>query len=383
MLLAACHAPHALAPDAPAPDAPVADAAPDARALDTTPLEIDALGVQGFVLRRGHDIVMTAPLFTRQDEVSVTLNLPIAPDTAAIDSHLAGVTLADVRAIVSGHAHYDHLLDVPHVAAIAPGAQILTNLTGRHVLAALAPDRDASCTSAPASPALDRARVIAMDDPFDNHVDYTNCPEQVPPGGMPAATWLPLGPHARAIALCSMHPAQVAGIYHFGAGSIDSDQCDVPAAAAGWLEGQTLAYLIDFLDDAGQPVLRIYYQDAPTNAPLGFAPPALLADHPVDVALLCVGSYDAVTNDPQAVIASLAPRYAISGHWEDFFQPVDATPQPIPLLDVPTYVSRAEAMLPPPSDAPLVVDGMPTDARHVLAQPGMHVTVPLALSSTR
>ncbi len=291
--------------------------------------------------------------------------------------------LDELVAVVSGHAHYDHLLDVPHILAAAPGAVTLTNLTGRHVLAALAPDRDASCTSPPANPALDRQRVIAMDDPFANHVDYTNCPDQLPPGGSPQATWLALGPHVRAIAVCSMHPAQIAGIYHFGAGSIDSDQCDVPAAAAGWLEGQTLAYLIDFLDDAGHPAFRIYYQDAPANAPLGQVPAALLADKPVDVALLCVGSYDAVTNDPQAVIASLAPRFAISGHWEDFFQPVDSPPQPIPLLDVPTYVSRAEAALPPPGDAPLLVDGTATDHRHVLAQPGMHVAVPLALSSTR
>ena len=49
------------------------DASPDVArdvAIDTpapiAPLEIHGLGVQGFVLRWGHDAVMTAPLFTRQ-----------------------------------------------------------------------------------------------------------------------------------------------------------------------------------------------------------------------------------------------------------------------------------------------------------------------------
>jgi hypothetical protein len=379
LLVAACGAPHAVALDA--SGSPDAAPAPDAPAIDTSPLEVRSLGVQGFVLRRGHDIVMTAPLYTRQSEIDVTLNLPITPDTAAIDSHLAGLPFDELRAVVSGHAHYDHFLDVPHVLALAPGASAITNLTGRHVLAALAPDRAASCTSAPASPALDRSRVIAMDDPYDNHVDYTNCPEQIPPGSSGTATWLQIAPHVRVMGFCSQHPAQIAGIYHFGAGSIDQDQCDLPPAAAGWLEGQTLAFVIDFLDDSGAPAFRVFYQDAPTNKPIGHVPAAILAAKPVDLALLCVGSYDVVQNAPGDIIANLQPRFAVSGHWEDFFQPLDSPPQPIPLLDVATYVQRAEAALPPPGDAPLVVDGMPSNARHVLAKPDMRVDVPLAVSS--
>jgi hypothetical protein len=376
-LLAACSQPHAAPSHDASPPSPP-DAAPDARVVDTSPLEVQALGVQGFVLRRGHDAVMTAPLFTRQSEIDVSLNLPITPDTTAIDSHLAGVPLDELRAVVSGHAHYDHLLDVPHVLALAPGAQAITNLTGRHIFAALAPD---GCASSPPTPMIDRSRVIAMDDPVDNHVDYTNCPAQIPPGSTGVASWLQVSPHVRVMGFCSMHPPQIAGIFHFGIGSIDDDQCAVPAAASGWLEGQTLAYLIDFLDDAGSPTFRVFYQDAPTNPPIGHVPPPILADKAVDLAILCVGSYDAVQNQPGDVIASLAPRFAVSGHWEDFFQPVDSAPQPIPLLNVPTYVQRAETALPPPGDAPLVVDGTPSMARHVLALPGMRLSVPLAVSS--
>jgi hypothetical protein len=88
----------------------------------------------------------------------------------------------------------------------------------------------------------------------------------------------------------------------------------------------------------------------------------VLGDKQVDVALLCVGSVDAVEDHPTTILANLTPRYALSGHWEDFFQPLDAEPQPIPLLNLDGYMQRAEAALP---------------GRHTLAQPGSRFMVPL------
>lgn len=350
------------------PTSPVgADAAPDAADVDApemaddTPLEVLALGVQGFVLRRGHDAVMTAPLFTRQSAIEVTFNVSLDADTAAIDAGLADVPLADVRAVVSGHAHYDHLIDVPHILTKAPGAVAYTNVTGRHVLAALAPDRAATCTSAAPAATIARERVIAVDDPLASHVDYTNCPALRPAGAPLEGTWLYVpSSRVRLMAVCAQHPAQV-GPYHFAEGSIDEDQCELPRAASGWLEGATVAFVIDFLDEGGTPAFRVFYQDAPANAPVGHVPAALLADKVVDLALLCVGSADAVEDHPAAVLGSLQPRMAVSGHWEDFFQPVDATPEPLPFLDLDGYVRRAEAALP---------------GRHTLAQPGTRFVVP-------
>ena len=132
--------------------------------------------------------------------------------------------------------------------------------------------------------------------------------------------------------------------------------------------------MIDFLDEQDRPVYRVFYQDAPTDAPVGHIPAALLAEKPVDVALLCVGSSNAVSDQPHAILENTQPRFALSGHWEDFFQPVGST-APIPFLDVPGYVAKAEAALPGAPDSPLLVDGAPAAGRHVLVMPGMRFAV--------
>ncbi len=372
---AASDAPPVQLPDAPRP--PV-DATPDGPPAPAPPLEITALGVQGFVLKHGDDVVMTAPLFTRQDEVSLTLNIPLSSDTVAVDTGLANVPLDKVAVIVSGHSHYDHLLDVPHVLSLAPSAVVATNLTGRNIFAALAPDRPAGCTGAAQDPNIARDRVIAMDDPLASHVDYTNCPDQAPPGAPLQGTPLQINPRIRLMAFCSMHPAQIFGVIHFAEGSIDTEQCVLPPPAASWLEGQTLAYLIDFLDDDGKVAFRVFYQDAPTNAPSGFVPPQYLADHRVDVGVMCVGSSDYVTNEPADNLNNVTPRFALGGHWEDFFQPISSDPPPIPFLDVDAYVVKALAVMTGEPDAPLLVDGMPTETRYVRVMPQQAIVVPPA-----
>jgi L-ascorbate metabolism protein UlaG (beta-lactamase superfamily) len=360
-----------------APDegvSPDAGTGPDASAAST--LEVRFLGVQGFVLRRGADVVLTAPLFTRASVFDVTFGRVTADETA-ITAGLVPVPLADLTAVVTGHAHYDHLLDVPSVLRRAPRARLYANRTARHLLAALAPDRPLCDGAAPVAP-LARDRVVALDDPADSAVDYRLCPGQRPPGAPLEGRWVTV-PDARVRLrpLCSEHPDQVF-VFHFDAGSVTTDQCALPPRAGDWLEGMTTAYLIDFLDASGRPTFRVYYQDAPTNGPTGHVSADLLAEKRVDLALLCVGNYDAVRNQPGELVAALRPRFALSGHWEDFFVPASAPPRPIPFLNLDVYTRRAETALPPPSDAPLRVDGRVASVRHAVAIPGTVYQVPRA-----
>src|SRR5438045_1598560 len=83
-----------------------------------------------------------------------------------------------------------------------PGAIVYTNLTGRHTLAALAPDRP-GCSNAQPTPIVARNRVIALDDPLASHVDYTNCPDQRPEGAPLAGSWVQVpNSHVRILPVC-------------------------------------------------------------------------------------------------------------------------------------------------------------------------------------
>ncbi len=161
-----------------APDSMVIPPEPE----PVTALEVQALGVQGFALRYGNDTVLSAPLFTRQSMFEVALATPLPANHQAIDDGLAGIALDQIRAVISGHAHYDHFMDVPRILERAPNAVAYTNLSGRNMLAALAPDRPAGCSNTPASP-LERARVVALDDALASAKPRETPELDVPPSG--------------------------------------------------------------------------------------------------------------------------------------------------------------------------------------------------------
>lgn len=324
----------------------------------STALRVRYLGVGGFLIERGSDAVLTAPLYTRPSWLEVSTGF-IASNPALVDMNLPPAALANVSAVVSGHAHYDHLLDVPAVMSRAPRATLFANRSARNILAAYAPDRSPRCamTPPPLRP-IPRQRVVALDDPAQSFVDYSMCPSKRPPNAPIAGRWMGVpGAAVRIFALCSEHPDQL-GPVHYAPGGVEDEQCVAPARAAEWLEGNTLAYLIDFLDPrSGAPVYRVYYQDAPTSAPFGFVPEPLLREKRIDIALLCVGAYERTMNSPTQVLGALQPRYAIGAHWEDFARPANEPPQPIPLLDLATWVARARMTMPRTNDHPMLQNG--------------------------
>jgi L-ascorbate metabolism protein UlaG (beta-lactamase superfamily) len=332
-------------------------------------LEIQFLGVGGYLIRVGEDAVLTPPMYTNPDFFATTLG-DIASDPALVAAFTEGVDLSAVRAIFVGHAHYDHLLDAPTLWPQTNDALFYGNASMRHILAAYAPDRAPDCDPADAPEiVIPRDRVVEIAD-----VDQRMCRDQ----GTGEGAWNTVpGTNVRFRALCSAHPDQI-GPIHFAPGDVEQDQCTPPAAADDWSEGPTLAFLIDFLDDAGAPVHRVYYQDAPTDLPYGMPHPSLLAEHRVDVALLNVGSYDAVADHPAASLRLLAPRYAIGGHWEDFFRTQDQPLMPILGHDVDAYAAMAEGALSLDPELPAIVDGAATEKREWVPAPGTSFRFPAA-----
>lgn len=288
---------------------------------------ITYLGVGGFMIEHRGAVLLTAPFFTNPsiDDVSPTNKLRpwrrkrhrVQPDTMIIERLLPRA--ADhASMLLVGHAHYDHLLDVPYVArARAKRATIVGSPTMRHILMG--------------DPTLRREpqRVIAIDSVSAASIER-------------AGTWMESDDDVfRVMAIHADHAPTLPTGYRYAHGRVDRDRDTLPVWADDWKDGETYAYLIDVLEPATRRVrLRIYYQDAPNTPPLGFPPRSVLAEHGIDVAILCGATASNIRGAavPDSLVAYLRPRYVIVGHWESFFRP-----QTLPLEVGPQM--RADAFL--------------------------------------
>lgn len=275
-------------------------------------VDLHYLGAGGWDLRWGGERILIAPFFSNPC-LEQLLMAVICPDAERIERGCPPVE--DARAILVGHSHYDHLLDVPYVAVKrAPRAQVFCNRTGRNIVAGYA--------------GLDLARVTAIDDPAE---DLSGTWVQVP------------GTRIRFMPIRSEHAPHMLGQVKMYGGEVHEPQDELPCRAEGWKEGQTYTFLIDLLDEEGRVAFRIHYADAPATAPTGLPSAAVLEEHPVDLVILCAASFTQVKNYPEGVLEALRPRALILGHWEDFFHRTDLKLLcGVPFLHLERFVERVE-----------------------------------------
>lgn len=288
-------------------------------AVDGT-VDITYLGAGGLSIRRGPDHVLTAPFFSNPGLWRVLFG-HIRPDPGRFPPHLDRLT-RDVQAVLVGHAHYDHLMDLPLIARGLPeSAVIYGSETVAHILAAAG--------NLP-------ARVEALN---ARAGDATR-----------AGAWLTVGAgRVRVMALRSGHAPHFLGIRAFD-GVYTEDLARLPGRARGWKMGLPLSFVIDFLDPRTRaPLFRIYYQDTATEAPEGFPPP-LDDGKGFDLAILCVASFSKVKDHPEAIVGALQPRSVVLAHWENFFQPLTEPPRPVIGTNPRRFIKRLERVLPDGSD---------------------------------
>jgi len=285
------------------------------------PLEIRYLGSGGQLIRRGSTAILAAPFFSNPGLLRVGAGR-ISPDSARIDAAVEkiienGGRLDDVQAILVGHAHYDHLMDVPRVwSEYTPNAKIFGSLTAKHILRGF--------------------------DVPDDRIETLNSSAA---SRWAAGRWVALG-DVRFMAIESEHAPHAFGIKLYG-GEVREDLNRPPLRATGYREGQMLAFLIDFLNPDGSVAFRIHYQDSASNTPLGY-PPTLDGDdqRSVDVAIVCAASFSQVQGYPEGILRAVDPRYVVMGHWEDFFISQEKPPRPVPMTDVAEFAARTERALP-------------------------------------
>lgn len=296
---------------------------------------VQYLGVGGYLFRYGKNAIMTAPSITNPSLLKIATLTRLKTDEELVDRVLPPVE--DVEMILVGHTHYDHLLDVPYVMQRhAKRAVVYGSKTMGHIMAA----------------AVDKSRIVTVD--------------QYAAKGKMAGQWIyNQGRTIRFMAIESGHAPHFAGIKLLPEGPYNKDLKRLPRTVFGWVEGQTYAYLIDFLNEQGGIVFRIHYQDAASTPPLGLVPALQANDQKrVDLAILCVASFTQVKEYPEGAIRKIQPKNIILGHWEDFFRNQKRPPKVSRTTNVRSFIERLESV-------------MPRDSRWLLPEPFALMHFPL------
>ena len=280
-------------------------------------LSIQYLGVGGHLFRFENHAIMTAPSITNPHFLTLGPFIPINPDFDLIDALLPEV--GDVETILVGHAHYDHLMDVPYVMQHkAQNAKVYGSNTMSHTLA----------------PVIPPSRRFGLND---------SMAIEKKPGEWHYNTDRSI----RFMAIKSTHAPHFLGI-NIMTGTYEEDLTSLPWHAFGWKEGQTLSFLIDFLDNNEVIQHRIYYQDAASQEPLGLLPELKPEDQkPVDIAIITPASFNQVDNYPESIMKNTQAKHFILGHWEDFFDNQEQAEQRFVRAVSPTdFFNRFNAALP-------------------------------------
>jgi hypothetical protein len=263
-------------------------------------VQVTFLGVGGVNVRWRGSSVMTAPLYSNPTLAELVYS-EIHSDRLRVQA-LLHQDVSDARAILVGHAHYDHALDVAFVVQEkALQAAVIGNDALVKLLAPVAKQLPAGVVSLEGTDACAAAPDATADGRF------------------------------RIRAIRSEHSPQL-GKHLFGGllkvpsvtlwrGEPWQPLSEMPRRVGEWPAGTTQAFVIDLLEPGTNAVaFRVYYQDSPTRGPIGHLP-ACLSDKPVDLAIVCAGGATELPRFPEDLLANLRPRYVMGAHWEDFFNP--------------------------------------------------------------
>jgi hypothetical protein len=278
---------------------------------DKDAVQVTFLGVGGLIIRWQGSAVMAAPLYSNPTIGEIALS-EIHTDRQRIDA-LMREDVSGVRAIFTGHAHYDHLMDVPYVALHKAKD---ADLVGNNAMVKLL------------DPIKERLgpqqKLVSLESPWPASYDVPQTRFRIravvsqhsPQIGPRLIGWLP-----RLLGLFIQFPKVT-----LWRGEDEEPAKELPVRAGTWPAGTTQAFVIELLDADGTVAFRIYYQDSPTREPVGY-PPACLPGRPVDLAILCVGGATELPRFPADIVRALHPGFVLGVHWEDFFEP---RPIPIP-----------------------------------------------------
>jgi len=250
-------------------------------------VRVQWLGTAGFAITHGDHTVLIDPYITRAS-LGRCVVAPLVPDLAAIGAH---VPRAD--AIVVGHTHFDHVLDVPTIAKMT-GAKVFGSRSA------------ATLCRAQGVPAAQIEDVERAD-----------------------ATVREVGPF-RLRFVPSAHSRFAFGRVPFPGDIADCD--DVPLRTEQYKCGAVFGVEITV---AGKTIFHLGSADLVDSK---------LESRHVDLLLLCVAGWTASRDFPERASRRLAPEAILLSHWDDFFRPIDRPARALPAMQMPRLHDRLAAV---------------------------------------
>lgn len=278
-------------------------------------LKIQYLGVGGHRIQYGDAVLLTGPSFTNPSFLLTGPFMPLSSNHKKIDKFMP--ESSDAQIMLVGHAHYDHLLDVPYVMQKhAPNAHLYGSQTTINSIVSAIPSE----------------RMTAVN-------------EFMGTSDKPGKWFYSTEGNIRIMALKSSHAPHFMGI-KLMQGKHKKPLKKLPWHSFGWKEGQTIAYLIDFLDTNQQPLYRIFYQDSASAEQQGIVP--TLGDNvAINVAIICPASFSQIKNYPESIVNNTQAKHYILGHWEDFFgNKPDGKQKFVRNTNAKKFIERLEKVLP-------------------------------------
>lgn len=258
---------------------------------DRPPIRVKWLGTAGFAIEHDGHTILIDPYVTRASLLDC-VRAPLRSDPIAVRRHVP-----EADAIITGHTHFDHVLDVPAIAR-ATGATVYGSR---------------SCAALCQASGVPEAQVVDVEgrrgfEPFRADV------------GPFELRFIP-----------SVHSAFLFGRIPSPGNISDCDQ--IPLRTMGYRCGAVFGVDIRV---AGR---RIYH--------LGSAD--LLEGHPdrdVDLLLMCVAGWTTTERFCPRVMGSLRPGAILLSHWDDFFRPLADGARPLPAMRMGRLVEGLTAVDP-------------------------------------
>jgi len=248
------------------------------------------LGTAGFAIEHAGHVVLIDPYLTRASLTRCVVSA-LRPDLEVIGRH---VPRAD--AIVVGHSHFDHALDVPAIA-LATGATVFGSRSAANLCRASGvPEAQVDVVERPAGSA-----------PVDREVG-------------PFRLRFHAGAHSRLIAGRVPFPGDIA----------DCDQ--VPLRTERYRCGAVFAVEINV---AGRTLFHLGSAEIVDAAHAG-------RSTAVDLVLLCVAGWTSSRDFPERMARALSPAAALLSHWDDFFRPIDRPARALPAMRLARLVDRLD-----------------------------------------